>query len=292
MRNFINAAILFFCLSNFALGATSGQKISASAPLTLNSGVMAIPPGTNSTNGYLTSADHTTFVNKQNALTIGNLTSSTAGLSVGGGTGSIIGSGVSLTIQTATGSQPGLLSAADWTAFNAKQSAGNYLTALTGNVVASGPGSSVATIQPNVVSNSMLAQSPSLTLKGNNTGSAANASDLTVAQVIAMLQMPELAKGSLGSTPVFNFLSGATPSQSGTLSANATASFSNGISGGHYTIRLRQASSGGPYTLSFPGVLWPGGIAYQSSTLASAIDIIEFYYDGTNWYGTFEQNFQ
>lgn len=48
--------------------------------------------------------------------------------------------------QKATGSVPGFLSAADWNTFNGKQASGNYITALTGNVTASGPGSVAATI--------------------------------------------------------------------------------------------------------------------------------------------------
>lgn len=83
---------------------------------------------------------------KQNSISSGNLTSSTTGLTVTGGSGSVIGSGTSLAIQTASGSQPGLLSAADWTTFNGKQGSGNYITALTGDVSASGAGSASATV--------------------------------------------------------------------------------------------------------------------------------------------------
>jgi hypothetical protein len=61
------------------------------------------------------------------------------------------------------------------------------ITALTGDVVATGPGSVSATIQTNVVTNAKLAQMPTLTLKGNNTGGTANALDLTVSQVNTML---------------------------------------------------------------------------------------------------------
>ena len=50
--------------------------------------------------------------------------------------------------QKATGSVPGFLSAADWATFNGKQASGNYITALTGDVTASGPGSAAATLQP------------------------------------------------------------------------------------------------------------------------------------------------
>jgi hypothetical protein len=63
----------------------------------------------------------------------------------------------------------------------------NAITALTGDVSAVGPGSATATIQPHVVNNSKLAQMPANTIKGNNTGATANATDLTVAQVAGML---------------------------------------------------------------------------------------------------------
>ena len=46
-----------------------------------------------------------------------------------------------VTCDTASGSALGCLSSADWTTFNNKQAAGNYITALTGDVTASGPGS-------------------------------------------------------------------------------------------------------------------------------------------------------
>lgn len=57
--------------------------------------------------------------------------------------------GTSPTISciAATGSVAGCLSAADWTTFNGKQAAGNYITALTGDVTASGPGSVAATLK-------------------------------------------------------------------------------------------------------------------------------------------------
>ncbi|QDK36862.1 tail fiber domain-containing protein [Bdellovibrio sp. NC01] len=49
-------------------------------------------------------------------------------------------------IQAASGSQNGYLSSADWTTFNSKQAAGNYITALTGDVTATGPGSVASTV--------------------------------------------------------------------------------------------------------------------------------------------------
>lgn len=48
--------------------------------------------------------------------------------------------------QAASGANKGFLTSADWTTFNNKQAAGNYITALTGDVTASGPGSVAATL--------------------------------------------------------------------------------------------------------------------------------------------------
>lgn len=105
----------------------------------------------------------------------------------------------------------------------------------------------------------------------------------------SLLPVAEYSNGSLGASPAINFANG--PAQSGTLSANATATLSGGTSGQAYLLRIIQAASGGPYTLALTGVKWPGGTAITISTGASAIDIINLYYDGTHWYGTFAQAF-
>lgn len=49
-------------------------------------------------------------------------------------------------LPTASASNRGALSSADWSAFNAKQPAGSYITALTGDGTASGPGSAAFTL--------------------------------------------------------------------------------------------------------------------------------------------------
>nr|WP_295899213.1 tail fiber domain-containing protein [uncultured Bdellovibrio sp.] len=51
-----------------------------------------------------------------------------------------------ISISQATTSTNGYLSSTDWNTFNNKQAAGNYITALTGDVTATGPNSAAATV--------------------------------------------------------------------------------------------------------------------------------------------------
>jgi hypothetical protein len=78
--------------------ARAQAAISGTAPISVTSGVVSISQSSASTNGYLSSADWATFNSKQNALTLGNLTSTD--ITVTGGTGSVIGTGSTLTLAT------------------------------------------------------------------------------------------------------------------------------------------------------------------------------------------------
>ena len=60
---------------------------------------------------------------KQPLLTPGSISTSTTGITIGNGAASTVGPNVTVDIQTASGSQPGLLSSTDWTTFNNKQAA-------------------------------------------------------------------------------------------------------------------------------------------------------------------------
>jgi hypothetical protein len=77
-----------------------------------------------SQNGYLNSANWTTFNDKQNALIFGNVTDGSDGiLTFTGSTGAVIGSGLQITVAQSTTSTSGYLSSTDWNTFNSKQSA-------------------------------------------------------------------------------------------------------------------------------------------------------------------------
>lgn len=243
------------------------------------------------------------------SVTGGNFTDPTAladGITVTGGTGAVL-SNMSIAQAAASASQNGYLSSANFTTFNNKQAAGNYITALTGDGTASGPGSvalTLATVNTNVgsfgsstaipsftvngkglitaastnvviapagtlsgttlnstvvsssltsvgtiatgtwqgtpVTNTFLAQMASDTIKGNNTGGSAAPSDLSVAQVNAIL-------------PVFtSTLNGLAP-----------------LSGGGTTNFLRADGTWAPAAAGFSG-LNTNGIIYATSATAVA----------------------
>jgi hypothetical protein len=89
-----------------SLDYTNGQKATAGQP------------------GFLTSTDWTTFNAKQNAITLGNFTEVTSSiLTISGGTGAIIGTGLTVAVAQSGAATSGYLSTTDWNTFNGKQAA-------------------------------------------------------------------------------------------------------------------------------------------------------------------------
>jgi len=134
------------------IGGGSGlvNSVTASPPLFSSGGAnpnLTCQAASGSQAGCLSSADWSTFNGKQDALSFGDLTDiGTDGISVMGGTGAVVGSGTSLAQHVADSTHNGYLSQGDWATFNGKQPAGNYITALTGDGSASGPGSATLTM--------------------------------------------------------------------------------------------------------------------------------------------------
>ena len=100
--------------------------------------------------------------------------------------------------------------------------------ALTGDVTTSA-GSLSTLIANQAVSNNKLANMPTLTIKGNNTGGSATPLDLTGAQVVTFL--PLFSTSTSGLTPYPGSISGKVLSDNGTWVANGTGSTNTSVGG-------------------------------------------------------------
>jgi hypothetical protein len=78
-----------------------------------------------------------------------------------------------------------------------------------------------------------------------------------------------------------------------TLGGNRTLAWSNTVAGTYYTLRVIQDATGSR-TLTLPSgskVIGGGAGAITLSTAAASVDLITFYYDGTNYYVTYGTNY-
>lgn len=180
-RQVIGGSLTLSIQNAAADGSTKGAASFAAADFNASSGNISIDyanaqQATAGQNGILFSNDWSTFNNKQSALTTGNLTASSP-ISLDN-TRQVIGGAAAISIQNAaadgstkgaasfsasdfnassgnisidyanaqqaTAGQNGILFSNDWSTFNGKQAAGNYITTLTGVISASGPGSASA----------------------------------------------------------------------------------------------------------------------------------------------------
>jgi hypothetical protein len=108
-------------------GGGTVTAVTATAPISSSGGAtpnITITLASSVSNGYLQGSDWTTFNNKQNALSITNLTDvGTDGITITNGTASVIGtSPVTIAQQVANGTSNGYLSKTDWNTFNGKGS--------------------------------------------------------------------------------------------------------------------------------------------------------------------------
>lgn len=107
-------------------------------------------------------------------------------------------------------------------------------------------------------------------------------------RVDGQISTPVNAIGNSGTTKTVNWND--SNIQSLTLTANCTLTFSNPKTGGTYRLIVTQDSS--PRTITWPAaVKWVGGAAPTLSAGSGAKDMMTFIYDGTSYYGVYNQAF-
>ena len=120
----------------------SVNSVALKAPDTLASSMTLELPSSNGSSGQVLATNGAGILSWVSAATgsVTNVTG-TAPIAVANGTSTPV-----ISMSQANGTTNGYLSSSDWTTFNGKQAAGNYITALTGDVTASGAGSAAATL--------------------------------------------------------------------------------------------------------------------------------------------------
>lgn len=99
----------------------------------------------------------------------------------------------------------------------------------------------------------------------------------------------EFAAGNSGSTATISWTNGS--SQNLTMTSACTFILNNPQAGGAYILRLTQGSTGGNQA-TWPGsVKWSGGTAPTLTSSSSKNDIINFYFDGSTYYGSNSLNY-
>lgn len=99
----------------------------------------------------------------------------------------------------------------------------------------------------------------------------------------------QYAIGNSGTAVTINLANGTV--QTVTLTGNCTFTMPSVANGKSFILMLVQDSTGGR-TATFTSVKWPNGTAPTITTTASTgFDIIAFFSNGTNWYGSAIQNF-
>ena len=109
--------------------------------VTANAGLNALLPTQTGNSGKVlqTNGTDTSWF----TAAVGTVTNVTGTLPISVATGT---STPVISMTQSNGTTDGYLVSTDWTIFNAKQNAGSYVTALTGDVTAAGPGSAAATV--------------------------------------------------------------------------------------------------------------------------------------------------
>ncbi len=99
----------------------------------------------------------------------------------------------------------------------------------------------------------------------------------------------EVDNGNSGTADTIDWTAG--NKQKSTLTDDVTFTFTDPSGPANLILKLVQDATGSR-TVTWPAeVLWPEGTAPTLSTAANAVDIVSFYFDGTNYFGQGALNF-
>jgi hypothetical protein len=100
-----------------------------------------------------------------------------------------------------------------------------------------------------------------------------------------------VAIGTVTSSHTLSLTNGTVQTATLTASTACTFTMPTATAGKSFILLLKQAASTGNGTATFTGVKYSGGTAPTITATAGKMDILTFTADGTNWYGSFIQNF-
>jgi hypothetical protein len=98
-----------------------------------------------------------------------------------------------------------------------------------------------------------------------------------------------VAIGTVGASHTFTITTGTVQTATLTASTPCTFTMPTATAGKSFILKLTQAATG-MTTATFTGVKFAGGTAPTITATASAVDLLSFIADGTNWYGSAIQN--
>lgn len=165
---------------------------------------------------------------------------------------------------------------------------GNTVTTLNNMTFANVTISSVATAFPNnYLANSTITLGNATLTLGSTTSTVGN---LTLTNTtVTNYTESVVAIGNSGTSQTLSLTNGTV--QTVTLTGNCTFTMPTATAGKSFILIVVQDGTGGR-TATFTSVKWPNGAAPTITTTATTgRDILTFVSDGTNWYGTFAQNF-
>lgn len=97
--------------------------------------------------------------------------------------------------------------------------------------------------------------------------------------------------GTVGASHTLSLTNGTVQTATLTSATACTFTMPTATAGKSFVLLLRQPTSGSTTTATFTGVKWSGGTAPVITATLGRMDILSFFADGTNWYGSFIQNF-